>query len=76
MRLWVHVSLDLVSSAVVERSRTKRMDTFVSNYKLTGAGFVLLLAPLYFVSASLMKYGLGIGSLFEPVEYFLSEPGR
>jgi hypothetical protein len=48
----------------------------VRDYKLAGAGFILLLAPLYFVAASLLKYGVGVGFLFEPLEYFLSEPGR
>ncbi len=75
-RLWVRVGLDLASSAVVERSRAEGKETLVRDYKLAGAGFVLLLAPLYFVSASLLKYGLGVGFLFEPLEFFLSESGR
>ncbi|MBA3617074.1 MAG: hypothetical protein H0W52_13305 [Rubrobacteraceae bacterium] len=44
--------------------------------RLAVVGFVLLLAPLYFVSASLLKYGLGIGFLFDPLEAFLSVAGR
>ncbi len=44
--------------------------------KLAFIGFVLLLAPLYFVSASLLKYGLGVGFLFDPLEAFLSVAGR
>ena len=44
--------------------------------RLAVIGFVLLLAPLYFVSASLLKYGLGIGFLFDPLEAFLSVEGR
>jgi hypothetical protein len=36
----------------------------------------LLLAPLYFVSASLLKFGLGRGFLFHPLETFLSANGR
>ncbi|MCA1718151.1 MAG: hypothetical protein LC781_15465 [Actinobacteria bacterium] len=40
--------------------------------RLAGIGFVFLLAPLYFVSASLLKYGLGVGLLFDPLEAFLS----
>lgn len=75
-RLWVRVGLDLASSAVVERGRAKDKETLVRDYKLAGTGFVLLLAPLYFVSASLLKYGLGVGFLFDPLEFFLSEPGR
>ncbi len=76
VRLWVRVGLDLASSTVVERSRAEDKETLVRDYKLAGAGFVLLLAPLYFVSASLFKYGLGVGFLFDPLEFFLSEPGR
>ena len=44
--------------------------------RLAIVGFLLLLAPLYFVSASLLKYGLGIGFLFDPLEAFLSVAGR
>ena len=43
---------------------------------MAGLGVALLLAPLYFVSASLLKYGLGVGFLFDPLEFLLSEPGR
>lgn len=76
VRLWVRVGLDLASSAVVERGRAEDKETLVRDYKLAGAGFVLLLAPLYFVSASLLKYGLGVGFLFDPLEFILSEPER
>lgn len=44
--------------------------------RLAVVGFVLLLAPLYFVSASLLMYGLGIGFLFDPLEAFLAVAGR
>jgi hypothetical protein len=40
------------------------------------AGLVLLLAPLFFVAASLLKYELGIGFLFDALDAFLSDPGR
>ncbi len=76
VRLWVRVNLDLASTAVVERCRVEDKEIAVRDYKLAGAGFVLLLAPLYFVAASLLKYGVGVGFLFELLEYFLSEPGR
>jgi len=78
IRLWVRVGLDLASAAAVERIRAsaENKEIAMSNYKLAGAGFIFLLAPLYFVSASLLKYGLGTGLLFEPLEFFLSEPGR
>ncbi len=39
-------------------------------------GLALLSAPLYFVAASLLKYGLGVGFLFDPLEAFLSNSGR
>ena len=42
--------------------------------RLAVVGFLLLLAPLYFVSASLLEYGLGF--LFDPLEAFLSVAGR
>src|SRR3712207_2764990 len=44
--------------------------------RLAVVGSLLVLAPLYFVSASLLKYGLGIGFLFDPLEAFLSVAGR
>ena len=44
--------------------------------RLAVVGFVLVLAPLYFVSASLLKYGLGLGFLFDPLKAFLSASGR
>jgi hypothetical protein len=44
--------------------------------RLAVVGTLLLLAPLYFVSASLLKYGLGIAFLFDPLETFLSVAGR
>ncbi len=78
IKLWVRLGLDLAFSAAVERIRAGSEDKEIAvrDYKLAGAGFVLLLAPLYFVSASLLKYGLGVGFLFDPLEFFLSEPGR
>lgn len=78
IKVWVRLVLDLASSAAVERIRANAEDKEIAvrDYKLAGAGFVLLLAPLYFVSASLLKYGLGVGFLFDPLEFFLSEPGR
>ncbi|MDQ3184252.1 MAG: hypothetical protein M3Q62_12120, partial [Actinomycetota bacterium] len=44
--------------------------------RLAVVGFLLLLAPLYFVSASLLEYGLGVGFLFDPLEAFLSVAER
>ncbi len=48
----------------------------VNERRLVWAGLILLLAPLFFVTASLLKYELGIGVLFDPLEAILSEPGR
>jgi hypothetical protein len=68
--------LDLRTTAFVERiSYSAGKEVGVNNYKLAGAGFALLFAPLYFVTASLLNYGLGIGFLFEPLEKALiSDP--
>ncbi len=43
---------------------------------LAVAGFLFLFAPLYFVSASLLKYGLGYGFLFDPLETFNADPAH
>ncbi len=48
----------------------------MQNRRLAVIGLVLLLAPLYFVGASLLKYGLGVGFLFDPLEAVLSVAGR
>ena len=39
-------------------------------------GFVLIVSPLFFISAALLKYGFRIGLLFDPLERFLSDPSR
>jgi hypothetical protein len=78
IKLWIHTILDLVMTALTERSssRANNREVVVKDYKLAGIGFILLLAPLFFVSASLLKYGLGIGLLFDPLEAFLSVSQR
>ncbi len=70
VKLWVRTFLDLAATAFAERSsgRANDKEMIVKDYKLAGIGFILVLAPLYFVSASLLKYGLGIGLLFDPLE--------
>ena len=70
--LWTRTLSDLVPSAVAQWSKGAVMH----NRTLAVVGFVLLLAPLYFVSASLLKYGLGVGILFDPLEAVLSVAGR
>jgi hypothetical protein len=62
--LWVRTLLDLGATAIAERSRSRAKDGEVQmkERRLAGAGFVLVLAPLLFVSASLLRYELGIGS--------------
>jgi len=63
----------------VQRSglgRIREKEMVLRDYRMAGLGVALLLAPLYFVSASLLKYGLGVGFLFDPLEFLLSEPGR
>ncbi len=77
IELWVRTLLDLAVTALAQRSSDGANDeeAVVKNYKLAGIGFVLLLAPLYFVPASLLEYGLGIGFLFDPLDRaFLSDP--
>ena len=77
-RLWALTIRDLARTAVAQRitPRTDREEVAMYDRRLAFVGFVLLLAPLYFVSASLLKYGLGIGFLFDPLEAFLSVDGR
>lgn len=78
VKLWVRTVLDLAVTALAERSRGRANDreVFMNDYRLAGIGFALLLAPLFFVRASLLKYGLGIGLLFDPLDRaFLSDPG-
>lgn len=79
VRLWVRTGLDLASTVVAERrsSHPNDREIVVNERRLAGVGFALLLAPLYFVFASLLKYGLGIGFLFDPLEDALySDPQR
>jgi hypothetical protein len=76
--LWALTISDLTRTAVAQRIRPRADLEEVAMYdrRLAVVGCVLLLAPLYFVSASLLKYGLGIGFLFDPLEAFLSVAGR
>ena len=79
VRLWVRTGLDLASTVVAERrsSHPNAREIVVNERRLAGVGFALLLAPLYFVCASVLKYGLGIGLLFDPLEDALySDPQR
>jgi hypothetical protein len=77
-RLWTLTISDLARTAVAHRiaPRTDREEVAMYDRRLAGVGSLLLLAPLYFVSASLLKYGLGIGFLFDPLEAFISDTGR
>jgi hypothetical protein len=76
--LWIRTLSDLVPTAVAHRimSHMNHGEAVMRNRRLAVLGFVLLLAPLYFVSASLLKYGLGVGFLFDPLEAVLSVAGR
>ena len=80
-RLWARTIVDLVSSAAVERLDERKLarshgEAKVQGRRLALAGLALLSAPLFFVVASLLKYGLGIGLLFDPLEALLADPGR
>jgi hypothetical protein len=48
----------------------------VSRRKLAWTGFVLLVAPFYFVIAAILKYGLGVGLFFDPLAAFFADPQR
>jgi hypothetical protein len=76
--VWALTISDLARTAVAQRitPRADHEEVAMNDRRLAVVGFVLLLAPLYFVSASLLKYGLGIGFLFDPLEAFLSVDGR
>jgi hypothetical protein len=79
-RLWARVALDLTLTAVTERMDDRKLashrEVKVNERRLALAGVALLSAPLFFVAASLLKYELGIGFLFEPLEALLSDPQR
>jgi hypothetical protein len=72
--LWALTITDLARTAVAKRIRPHADHEEVAMYdrRLAVVGCVLLLAPLYFVSASLLKCGLGIGFLLDPLETLLS----
>jgi hypothetical protein len=79
VRLWLRTILDLGMTAIVERTRATGCSGGgeLGVNKMAGVGFVLLLAPLLFVTASLLKYGLGLGFLFDPLDKALmSNPER
>jgi hypothetical protein len=48
----------------------------MSRSHLAWLGLVLVIAPLYFVSAALLKYGFGVGALFDPLAALFADPGR
>jgi hypothetical protein len=76
--LWALTITDLARTAVAQRITPRADHEEVAMYdrRLAVVGFLLLLAPLYFVSASLLEYGLGVGFLFDPLEAFLSVAER
>lgn len=76
--LWALTISDLARTAVEQRNTPRADHEEVAMYdrRLAVVGSLLLLAPLYFVSASLLKYGLGIGFMFDPLEAILSVAGR
>jgi hypothetical protein len=48
----------------------------MSRSRLAWLGLVLVIAPLYFVSAAVLKYGFGVGALFDPLAALFADPGR
>lgn len=50
--------------------------TGFSYRKMAGLGFLLILPALLFVTAAVLKYGLGWGYLFDALGVFYSDPSR
>ena len=48
----------------------------VSGSKIAWLGFALISTPLYFVTAAVLKYGFGLGLLFDPLAAFFADPQR
>ena len=46
----------------------------LTHTRLAIIGFILLLAPLYFVAANVMQYQVGVPILYGPLEYLYSNP--
>jgi hypothetical protein len=44
--------------------------------RTAATGFALVAPSVYFISASVLKYAVGIGVLFEPIEALASSPER
>ena len=79
--LWIRALLDLATSAIAERRSglgcANGEEEMSRDRRLAWIGSALLLAPLLFVASSLLKYGLGVGLLFDPLEsILLSDPER
>jgi hypothetical protein len=78
VRLWGCTLSDLTVSALAERRndlrRTSDEEAALSKGALAAVGFVFMLAPLFFVTAVILKYGLGTGILFDPLEVLLADP--
>lgn len=45
-----------------------------STFALIGLG--LIITPLYFVTAAVLKYGFGVGLFFDPLAAFFANPQR
>jgi hypothetical protein len=80
IRIWGRALSDLAVSALAQRrndlGRTSDEEAALSKGALAAVGFVFILAPLFFVTASVLKYGLGVGILFDPLESLLADPQR
>lgn len=78
IRIWGRALSDLAVSALAQRrndlGRTSDEKAALSKGALAAVGFVFILAPLFFVTASVLKYGLGVGILFDPLESLLADP--
>ena len=48
----------------------------ISRSGVAWLGLVLVITPLYFVSAAVLKYGFGVGALFDPLAALFADPRR
>ena len=48
----------------------------VSRSRFAWIGLILIVTPLYFVVAAVLKYAFGVGLLFDPLAMFFADPVR
>jgi hypothetical protein len=48
----------------------------VSRSRFAWIGLILIVTPLYFMAAAVLKYAFGVGLLFDPLAMFFADPVR